>query len=359
MSTIFLDECGYTGQDLLNPVQPLFTLASLNLSESECQDLKQLFFSNVQSTELKYSSLSRRPKQQQMIIEFLKELSGKPELVKLSVAHKQYVLVTKMIEMIVEPVCQDSGINIYDRGGNISLANLMFYTLPVFGGVEFFQNLLKCFQDMIRLRTEEAYRNFFEPLFTKQYSEDLDELLGFFRASHINFGHELLDIPDHLDIAVSSTFALMFEWRKDINDDIVLVHDASSAMAKEKKIWDIIVNPNLSPIEVGYDRRKTQFPIRVVKTCSEDSKKWAGLQLVDILAGACTRCARWLNDGGSIDDTFGKELTEIVGNSFVCFSIAPQKKFTPDALGTIGDNAVSPHYYLMSLLLQNLSALQD
>lgn len=354
MSSIFLDECGYTGQDLLNRDQPFFTLASLNLPESNCQELKKTFFSKVQAVELKYSSLSRRPKQQRMILEFLKELSQKPEIVKFSLAHKQYVLITKMVEILVEPAYYEADLDLYDKGGNIALANLLFYTLPVFGGHEFFNSLLTNFQSMIRIRTKEAYQAFFDPLITKSYSENLDFLLNFLRMSHIQFGYELLETKDHLDIAFSCTLSLMSSWRQDIEDDIVLVHDASSAMAKERQIWDILVDSHVEPVEVGYDRRKVQFPIRVVETRSEDSKKWSGLQLVDILAGAFTQCAKWFYEGQNKNDYFGKELAEIIGDSFSYCSIWPEKKFTPQELNTIEDNAISPHNHFVHLFMKKL-----
>lgn len=359
MSTIFLDECGYTGQNLLDVEQPVFTLASLTLPEADCRELKDIFFGDVQSTELKYLSLSRRPKQRKMILEFIKELSGKPSLVKFSFAHKQFVLVAKMVEMLVEPACYEDGIDLYDQGANIGFANLLFYTLPVFGGGDFFNTLLKYFQDMMRFRTKESYQAFFGLIFQQEHSPDLNDLLNFFRVSHIKFGYDLLETKDHLDIAVSLTLSLMSLWQQDLDDDIVLIHDNSSAMARERKIWDVVVDPNLPSIEVGYDIRKTQFPIRVIKTCPEDSRSWAGLQLADILAGAFTRCARWLTEGENVDDEFGRSLTEIMSEAFSCFAIAPEIKFTPDQLGTTGSNALNPHDHLINLFIKNPSIFQD
>lgn len=359
MSTVFIDECGYTGQNLLDTEQPIFTLASLKLSEEDCQELKSNFFRNIQLRELKYSVLKRRPKQQEMILEFIRELSKKSDLVKFAFAHKQFVLVSKMVEMLVEPVCYGEGIDLYDKGANIGLANGLFYALPVFGGIELFNDLLKAFQKMIRSRTKESYQIFFNMVFAEGYSEDLNELLDFFRLSHIKFGYELLETKDHLDVAVSLTLVLMSLWRKDVHDDLILIHDRSSAMAKQKKIWDAIVAPNLGPIEVGYDRRKTQFPISVVQTRPEDSKSWAGLQLVDILAGALTHCARWLTEGKSDKDVFGKRLTDLIGDTFDCFPILPQPNFTPEQLGTTGNNAVSPHDYLTSIFMKNPEILKD
>ncbi len=354
LSTIFLDESGYTGQDLLNVTQPIFTLASLNLPESDCIELKNNFFNKVQAAELKYSALSRRPRQQKLILDFLKELSYEPNLVKFVIAHKQYVLVTKMVEILVEPATYEDGLDLYNRGANIALSNLIYYTFPVFGGEAFFQKLLKNFQDMIRSRTKESYKAFFEPLFTQDYPQELDELLTYLRVSHTKFGYNLLEDDSSLDIATSCTLSLMTSWQDYLNEDLTLIHDNSSAMAKDRKIWDILVNPNLPSIEVGYDRRKTQFPIRVVETHPEDSKNWAGLQLADILAGAFSKSARWLYEGQSTDDDFGKRLAEICGESFDCFPICPQKEFTPEQMGTTDNNAADPLDYIGSLLMQNL-----
>jgi hypothetical protein len=358
LSTIFVDECGYTGQNLLDTVQPIFTLASLNLSESDCIDLKSEFFGRVKSVELKYSSLSKRPNQQEMIIDFIKGIAGKHEIVKFAFAHKQFVLVSKMVEMLVEPACYEDGIDLYDKGANLALVNLLFYTLPVSAGKSLFSDLLITFQDMMRTRTEASYQKFFGLVLAERDSDNLNELLNFFRISHFKFGYELLETADHLDISVSLTIALMSLWRKDVKDDLFLIHDRSSAMSKQKKIWDAIVDSQLVPVEIGYDRRKMQFPIRVVKTSSGDSKQWAGLQLVDILAGAFTTSARWLLDGRNNDDHFGRELTELM-DQFACFPIVPELKFTPEQLETTEENAVPPLDYLVNLFMQDESILGD
>ena len=42
--TVFVDESGYTGPDLLNRDQPILTVASLGCSEALCQELKGRFF---------------------------------------------------------------------------------------------------------------------------------------------------------------------------------------------------------------------------------------------------------------------------------------------------------------------------
>jgi len=59
-----MDECGYTGQDLLSAEQPIFTMATFRADEEECRALKRKFFADVRADELK---LARRRAQREMI----------------------------------------------------------------------------------------------------------------------------------------------------------------------------------------------------------------------------------------------------------------------------------------------------
>lgn len=71
MPTIFVDEAGYTGRNLLDPDQPIFSLASVNLQERECQEIKHRYFGFINANELKYSSVKKSPKQRESLLKFL------------------------------------------------------------------------------------------------------------------------------------------------------------------------------------------------------------------------------------------------------------------------------------------------
>ena len=70
-----------------------------------------------------------------------------------------------MVDWLVETRMHDAGLNLYQRGGNIGLSNMLYWCLPGFGGPEFFVDLLKRFQDMMRCRTRDAFEAFFRPLY--------------------------------------------------------------------------------------------------------------------------------------------------------------------------------------------------
>lgn len=77
MPTVFLDECGFTGEDLTNEHQPVFVLAGHDLPEEVCLELKQHHFGSVRSAELKHMSLQKRPRQREMVLALMRELADR------------------------------------------------------------------------------------------------------------------------------------------------------------------------------------------------------------------------------------------------------------------------------------------
>ena len=61
---------------------------------------------------------------------------------------------------------------------------------------------------------------------------------------------------------------MMHEWKEEIpeNENIILIHDRSSNMSKEKDFWDILVSPDVQPKLVGYGRRMMSYPLRIERT---------------------------------------------------------------------------------------------
>jgi len=357
MYKIYLDECGFTGEDLFNVDQPIFTLASIDLTEEICNELKSKHFNKVKAVELKHSSLAKRDNSQKMIIELIKDLSvNYPNSIKFSVVHKRYALVSKIVDILVEEVCYENGIDLYKRGANIALSNMLFYLMRSLASEDFFNNTLFNFQEMMRNRTKESYNSFFMPIFNNNFPKELDNSLSLIKDYHMLFGFsELKKISeDILDITLSQTLLLMHEWKIKIpeSETIILIHDRSSNMSKNKIFWDKLVSPNSEPKIVGYDIRKMSYPIRINKTNFENSKEFVGLQIVDILAGAISRYFKWIINGKVENDTYGKILDIIMPSFFDFFDghmLWPRPCVSPQELGTIGTNADDPIEYIVNI----------
>lgn len=58
--TLFFDESGYTGYDLLNPDQPIFCIASSDIGDQEAQAILEGSCPGYQGAEYKFSQFWRR-----------------------------------------------------------------------------------------------------------------------------------------------------------------------------------------------------------------------------------------------------------------------------------------------------------
>jgi hypothetical protein len=160
---IFIDESGYTGEDLLNIDQPIFVLASTILDNNLCNEIFSEIFPNFKGKELKHSKLRSRLIGQNRIITLIRTLKNYNSLNTLFIVHKEFTLITKLVDLWVEPAMYKDGYDLYDRGGNISLSNLTYNVLRSLLPKNVFSDILTRFQAMMRYRTYKSYKYFWNP----------------------------------------------------------------------------------------------------------------------------------------------------------------------------------------------------
>jgi hypothetical protein len=125
MLDVYFDESGYTGEDLLNSDQPMFVLASTVLPAGEATSAIQRYFGTIGLQEVKHSALASRPKGQQMVVEFVRFAMDSGAFA-VEGWHKEYTLVSTMVDFWVEESMHKHGFDLYEKGGNIGMANLMY-----------------------------------------------------------------------------------------------------------------------------------------------------------------------------------------------------------------------------------------
>src|SRR4051794_33377443 len=102
MPTVFVDEPGHTGHDLLNPDQPIFALATHDFEEAEARQVKMEFFGFSNARSLKFSNLSRNMKGQQAVLSFLEEMTKRSDRFAVLAIHKPFALICKLVDHVVE-----------------------------------------------------------------------------------------------------------------------------------------------------------------------------------------------------------------------------------------------------------------
>ncbi len=207
---IAFDESGNTGQDLINPDQPIFALASVCISDSDADDI----LGNLKTQreqEVKFTSLLQSQPNQEKIISFFQSDLINPKNVKLNIIHKSCMIVGEVVDLLYEPLAHRDGIDLYQRGANIGLTNLLYTTLPVVCGEENFVLFQKLFVEMIRNKNAASIREFYTRVHVMYEScrlPDFKPLIATIIASE-NIVLEVLSAVDNtaLDPAVSSFVA--------------------------------------------------------------------------------------------------------------------------------------------------------
>ncbi len=347
---LYLDEAGYTGSDLANRDQPVFVLASTNVSAADARELLDATFGADQRREIKHSRLARSRRGRSQVLEFIRLLDPTAGRFTFFALHKEYALLCYLLDFWLEPIMYRDGVNYYERGQNIAHANVCYLTLGTALGSDGRCELLRQFQVMTRDRTPFAYDSFWETLRDvvrrhELVAKVLDTLL--FAEQRLGWRH-LVDLPsDMLDSGDYGLLQTIEFWRaKFPGDTFALVHDQSRLLQDHRDRWEAIIDPNSPAATVGQDRRSVEFPLPVVGLRLDDSQVFPELQVADIIAGAAAVLLRARARGSS--DEYATQLMDsgllnaVGGGGWPSTAISPEELETdgpvlPDAAAFMGE----------------------
>jgi hypothetical protein len=334
---LFLDEAGYTGPDLINREQPVFTLASSAFSSREARLLLDSCFGKRQG-EVKYSRIVKSARGRSQMVDFVRALPLSGLKCAFYSYHKQFVLHAYLIDFWLEPMMHEDGVNLYEHGGNIALNNVSYLTLGTCLGRDGRGELLRRFQVMTRDRTRFAFDSFWDYLEKAIREHDLiGQALGALPVARHRLGYEhLVRLPaELLDLGDYGLLETVQYWREKLPGfDFVLFHDESKVLEQQLKFWEAVLHPGNPAAVVGQDRRTITFPLPVRGLHLVDSKQFPQLQVADLLAGA----ARSVMGGRVAEstDAFFDELREAGLLNFMAGGVWPTALVHPDDLETNG-----------------------
>ena len=338
--TFYMDESGFTGEYLMSREQPVFAHVSTILSDQRCQDLYREFFKGTQALELKHQVLARRPAGRERVAKFIESINQDDQANFTSwLVHKEFTLLTYLVDCWVESAAHVDGVDLYKDGANLGMCNMAYYCLRTFEGEEFLRAHLVRFQKMMMKRTLAAYRDFWRHMYADYERADqrTKDILSFFVYSERRLGFpHLLHLPKRaVDPGLPGAVATCGHWRNQTEQPLNLVHDNSSSLAKDKKLWSEITSPEFDEMTLGIPGRETKYPLNVQQTVFADSRNHLQLQFCDLLAGASVAWARRFT-GPSHDQEYFDRLDAAGIENFKIGAIWPESEVHPDALGMKG-----------------------
>ena len=339
MPTFYLDETGFTGEDLMATEQPVFVQATNDLTDVEASTHLLTSFGRTQAPELKYSRVRRSVAGRQGALSLVRLLSTSPERAGTLIAHKEYTMVTMLVEWWMEPLAYRGGLNLYENGANHATANMLFMTLGAFWPTSFRRDLLLHFQRMFRARTAERFhecRKFVEKARRKSVPRQ-DEVLMYLWPSFDLLGlTHVQHLPQRvLDIALPGLVMMGHTWRARHPGPWELVHDNSTSMAKQRWLWDALSSIEMSEAQFEQPDMTTTFPMNVIASRFADSATTPQLQVCDILAGATSEFVQH-RTSSTEESEYLQALEEAGISQLIRHGMWPSSDVTPEALGRQG-----------------------
>jgi Protein of unknown function (DUF3800) len=342
---IFLDESGFTGEDLLHPGQPAFCIASTNLDDDTASAYHAELLERSSAQEVKHSRLVRRTYGRAKIARFLERAKASDAFC-VWVCHKRFALLTYFIDLWCEALAHRDGLDLYRDGAALAMSNMPYYCLPAHTGQDFLTSILRDFQMMMTKRDRNSYERLVSNLSIKFYSSDRDvqDILLPFVASIRELGYGLLHTMESgaIDPAVPGLVQICHMWRSRMAGPFVLHHDQSTQLSRDTQAWELVISDKMSPREFSTTEQHAVFPLNVRETRFVSSLSEKQIQLCDVVAGAIAAWCRGVIRGEASE--YINRLREVDVGPLIKGGIWPQPEVDPDALGMRGASGAMLDY---------------
>ncbi|MDM5057556.1 MULTISPECIES: DUF3800 domain-containing protein [Aeromonas] len=344
ISTIFFDESGNTGSNLLDPNQPVFSLASCNFSENESKQLIELLNSNSPQ-EAHFKNLRRRKSGQDGIVRLMSSKLLDVNNVKIILFLKEFMVTSKIVDILIEHMLYLMGEDLYLNGRNIALSNMLYYCLPTFCDANLVQNMYKSFVIMIREQDQEHIDSFYadvEKVKTSSSDEEFKKSIDLILATKNCIDDALNGVDKFsLDPSIPALFSHCVQWGGSCPNGFHIIHDDSHSIEKQRLLFAQFMDWTQSEVELGYDRRKYNLPLKGRSLKFASSEEHLQIQVADIIASSFSYWAAGVSRRESEDYLF-LELNKLDLDRFVVHhKIWPTMDVTPEELGTVHDGGLN------------------
>lgn len=329
---VAFDEAGNTGQNLLDLDQPVFVLASVSLDRAAAEELLARVVPF--GVEAKFSRLRRSSEGRSRVLDFLNSEAVSMDHLRFAVFHKRFMVVTKIVDMLVEPLASLRGHDLYARGENLAMANLIYTVTGPNCGHAAFDRFLGYFVAMVRSKSSATVTRFYAQVDRmREANRELgyDPVLGLIAATR-----PVVDIEVHendtiaLDPAVSAFADLAAQWTATLREPFDIVHDRSKPIEHEKEVLESLMTTAEAPRVFEGPGPPRQWPLLSTGITFADSRDVPQIQLADLVSGAVSTVFAAKAKG--VKDDFALAITATPLGQASFEPVWPSSKVTPDEL---------------------------
>ena len=295
LTTIYCDESGATGNNLLDSDAPFFAFASVAISETTATEIVREAFDRfgIQGRELKVTNLLGTPKGREAISYIIEQVKDKAHL---SFYNKPFVLACKFYEYVFEPLVSEENSFFYEIGFHTFLANLLH--IAAVAQTVSVNDLLSGFQHLMWKRDYTQLSSLLAPANDSSVQEPLRLIFEFAQIHQDIIKKEQDDLSETellakwiLELSTSALFTHLTHWGERY-PFLEVNCDKSNALKDGLDTFDAMV---ITPENQRGNVFNLVKPIQLVV-----SRDHAGVQLADVLAGTLVWCLKNRQDQLSV-----------------------------------------------------------
>lgn len=285
---IYFDESGFTGNNLLNSSQTVFSYASIASSDEEAKEFVEYLIDkyDIQNGELKGGKLVKYNKGRKAISEIFNRFEGR---IKVFLSDKKYALAAKFFEYIFEPCISEKNSSFYNINFHRFIANILYveFTARGAGAEEIFIE----FERLMRSSDKADIELLFNSSIHSDSSPILVQIREFAVSQKEPILQELQTLPGDgigkwiLDLTDTALFSLLANWGVE-HEQLTAVCDDAKPLHHDQNLYRAMIDRDDKVFSnVGGEEHPITFnlsgPIQLV-----DSKTCHGVQLADAIAAA-------------------------------------------------------------------------
>jgi hypothetical protein len=341
LKTIYIDESGHTGPDLLNPDQPCFSLASLAIDGAIAEEILGCL-PPTQKKEYKSTSYLRSPRRLEAAAALFDHPAINVDTCQIYLIDKYFMASAVLVDSLHYEWARAAGHDMHSDGSAASLSHLLHLVSRSLAGEDSHRAMLAAFLAMCRdcnRSTKSAFLGIFYEFYCRIYGKNRDFAVDFWLPVMLHHESFLKDFANGIvyDPVTTALMPTAHAWGDKINGPICFQCDESKVIAKSCEHYKAWSDPSIPSRVVGFGERKATFPLKVQSIVFEDSASKIELQLADLIAGV-SRYAFSCQLAGKKNPIADKVMAKILSKGLLLGGFVPSL------------DAISEHYTLLEPL---------
>lgn len=337
VETLVFDEAGATGVDLLNADQPVFTLASFFSSDEAAAEMLAHLPHPV-AGELHFAKARKNADGRANLVALINELlhGTGVKRTRVSVVHKRFMLVAKMVDELVETPMRDRGFDIYQSNWHVDASNVLFHHGEHSVGPGLWNQLLATFRAAAVTQDRTVGADLLDVLAAARQActratvavilEEMPRSLEELDAAGLQVG----DSDTHrssLDPAVTTLMEQLNAWSLERGTDAVrfpVVHDQGAIGPQRwQEIYRLAMRAAPGRVVMPSEKGEMVFPLNASSLTFADSASKPQLQLADVMASAVNFVLTGRLVGRVSDPRFCETLDDLGVRELVTLGLWP------------------------------------